>query len=201
MTLYDLKPRFQALLRPLLRWLYQIDVTANQVTLSALIASTIIGCLLIFIPEPKLFLILPFFLFIRMALNAIDGLLAREYKQQSKLGAILNEVGDVVSDSVLYLPFAFLPFAQSWLVVITVLLCVLSEFCGLLTQTIGATRRYDGPMGKSDRAFVFGVYGLSVAIFPQTLNWSSWIFASVAILLVITCVNRCRKGLKQVAVN
>jgi len=36
-----------------------------------------------------------------MALNAIDGMLAREHHMQSKLGAILNELGDVVSDTVL----------------------------------------------------------------------------------------------------
>ena len=43
-----------------------------------------------------------------MALNAIDGMLAREYGQKSRLGAYLNELGDVVSDAALYAPFALL---------------------------------------------------------------------------------------------
>ena len=46
-----------------------------------------------------------------MALNAIDGMLAREFNQKSRLGGYLNEITDVVSDGALYLFFAFVtPF-------------------------------------------------------------------------------------------
>ncbi len=47
-----------------------------------------------------------------MAFNAIDGMLAREHNQQSKLGAFLNELTDVVSDAALYLPFALVRAVQ-----------------------------------------------------------------------------------------
>ena len=53
-------------------------------------------------------LLLPLVLFLRMALNAIDGMMAREFGQKSRLGAVLNELGDVLSDACLYLPFALL---------------------------------------------------------------------------------------------
>ena len=46
MTLYDLKPRFQSLLRPLVRRLAAAGVTANQVTLAAAIGSVALGVLL-----------------------------------------------------------------------------------------------------------------------------------------------------------
>lgn len=199
MTIYDLKPRFQALLRPLLKRFYEAGITANQVTLAALLASIFVGALLVIFPYPSLFIILPFFLFIRMALNAIDGLLAREYQQQSKLGALLNESGDVISDAALYLPFALLAGAMPWLVVLTVFLAALSEFCGVLAQTIGADRRYDGPMGKSDRAFLFGAYALVLAIWPQMLEWSWVVFGIATLLLLKTCYNRCYRALNQVA--
>ena len=198
MTLYDLKPRFQALLRPLLNRLYRAGVTANQVTLAALGSSIVIGIVLAVFPFSSLFLILPIFLFIRMALNAIDGLLAREYNQQSKLGALLNETGDVLSDTALYLPFALLPGAMPWLVVLAVFLSALTEFCGVLAQTIGASRRYDGPMGKSDRALVFGAYGLAIFIWPMLQEWSWVLFSLVSVLLIWTCFNRCRRALAEV---
>ncbi len=35
-----------------------------------------------------LFILIPIWLFIRMALNAIDGMLAREFHQKSRLGGI-----------------------------------------------------------------------------------------------------------------
>ena len=54
------------------------------------------------------FLLLPLWLFVRMALNAVDGMLAREFGQKSRLGAYLNEISDVVSDAALYAPFAWL---------------------------------------------------------------------------------------------
>ncbi len=58
-----------------------------------------------------LFWLLPLVLFVRMALNAIDGMMAREFGQASKLGAYLNEIGDIVSDVALILPFTLVwPF-------------------------------------------------------------------------------------------
>jgi len=43
MSIYALKPRFQAFLRPLTQGLYSTGVTANQVTLAACIVSVAIG--------------------------------------------------------------------------------------------------------------------------------------------------------------
>ncbi|TJZ73983.1 CDP-alcohol phosphatidyltransferase family protein [Chitiniphilus eburneus] len=197
MTLYDLKPRFQALLRPVLRGLAHAGLTANQVTLLALLLSLALGLALVLHPSPLLFLLLPPFLFIRMALNAIDGLLAREFNQQSRLGAVLNEVGDVVSDAALYLPFALLPGADPMAVVVMVLLANLTEFVGVTTQAIGAGRRYDGPLGKSDRAFVLGAYALAVGLYAPALAWSAWLFWVLAALSALTCLNRVRRALKE----
>ncbi len=91
-------------------------------------------------------------------------MLAREFGQKSRLGAYLNELTDVVADAALYLPFALLaPFAPGWVATVIVL-AVISEFAGVLGPMVGASRRYDGPMGKSDRAFVFGALGLWVGL-------------------------------------
>ncbi|HTN28810.1 MAG TPA: phosphatidate cytidylyltransferase [Burkholderiales bacterium] len=46
-TIYGLKPRFQALLRPLAGALYRAGPTANQVTLFACIVSVALGALLL----------------------------------------------------------------------------------------------------------------------------------------------------------
>ncbi|MGE4799919.1 CDP-alcohol phosphatidyltransferase family protein [Yersinia hibernica] len=199
MTLYDIKPRFQALLRPCLVWLYQRGVTANQVTLFTLVASLVVGSALALYPTPMMFLLLPVFLFFRMALNAIDGMLAREFNQQSRLGALLNEIGDVVSDIALYLPFALLPYAHSEWVILAMFLALLTEFCGVMAQTLGRSRGYQGPLGKSDRALLFGTYGLAVAVWPTALVYSGWLFGFACLLLLWTCINRCRAALRSEA--
>ncbi|MDN3719906.1 CDP-alcohol phosphatidyltransferase family protein [Roseibium salinum] len=155
-TIYQLKSRFQDLLRPLCRALAARGVTANQVTLAALGFSVLEGAALWLFPGAFLPLILlPLVLFIRMCLNAIDGMLAREHDQKSSLGAILNELGDVLSDAALYLPFAALPFVSAPLVVGLVVLAIIGEMTGVVGVQIGAGRRYDGPFGKSDRAALF----------------------------------------------
>jgi len=199
MTLYDLKPKFQALLRPLVGVLAGLGVTANQVTLAALAGSILAGLLLShFAAATAIFLLLPVWLFLRMALNAIDGMLAREFNQKSKLGAYLNELSDVVSDAALYAPFALVaPFSAGW-VMLMVGLSGLSEFAGALGPMAGASRRYDGPLGKSDRALVFGALGLWIGIGGAMPGWLAWLMPVMALLLAVTIVNRVRRGVAEV---
>ncbi|WET42617.1 CDP-alcohol phosphatidyltransferase family protein [Citrobacter enshiensis] len=197
MTLYQIKPAFQALLRPLMFWLNRRHVTANHVTLAAMALSLVTGAILSYFPEPKLFFLLPVVLFVRMALNALDGMLARECHQQSRLGAILNEVGDVVSDIALYLPFLFLPASSLPLVLLMLFCAAMTEFCGVLVQTINGVRSYSGPLGKSDRALVFGAWGLALAIWPQLVQWNNLVWAVAIALLLWTVVNRCRSALRE----
>lgn len=197
MSIYQLKPKFQNLLRPLVRRLFAAGVTANQVTLAACAVSVLLGLLLaVFADVAALFWLLPLWMFVRMAFNAADGMLAREFGQQSALGGYLNELTDVVADSALYLPFAFVAPLNPYLVCAVVYLGVLSEFAGVLGQVHGNARRYDGPMGKSDRAFVFGALGLAYALWGGLDTWAVWLMWLVAALLVLTCVKRVKNGLR-----
>jgi CDP-diacylglycerol--glycerol-3-phosphate 3-phosphatidyltransferase len=198
MTLYDIKPRFQALLRPLVKQMANSDVTANQVTLAAALISVVLGVVLLwFSHHTLLFLLLPLWMFLRMALNAIDGMLAREFNQQSKLGACLNELCDVIADAALYLPFAVIAPFSTFMVVLVIFLATLSEFAGVLGLTVGASRRYDGPLGKSDRAFIFGALGLWLGIAGVLPGWLYWLMPVLAVLLGITITNRVQQALAE----
>lgn len=197
MTLYQIKPAFQGLLRPLMFLLHRHRITANHITLAAMVLSFMTGALLIAFPLPSLFILLPIVLFIRMALNALDGMLARECNQKSRLGAILNETGDVLSDIALYLPFMLLPDSNMPLVLVMLFCAVMTEFCGVLAQTINGIRSYAGPLGKSDRAFVFGTWGLALSIWPQLVQWNNVMWGIATLLLVWTVINRCRSVLRD----
>lgn len=198
MSIYELKPRFQALLRPLVGRLARAGVTANQVTVAACAVSVALGVWLFFAaPGRWAFALIPLWMFLRMALNAIDGMLAREHGQKSALGAFLNELTDVLSDAALYAPFALVaPFGGFWVGAVIVL-AGLSEFAGALGPTVGASRRYDGPMGKSDRAFVFGALGLYVALGWPLATWAAWLMPLVAALVAWTIANRIRRALAE----
>ena len=136
-----------------------------------------------------------------MALNAIDGMLAREFGQQSRLGAYLNEICDVISDAVLYAPFAMVePFGPIGIALV-IFLSALTEFAGVLGPMVGASRRYDGPLGKSDRAFLFGTLGFWIGIWAPLPAWLGFIVPVVAVLLAVTMVNRIRAGLREIETN
>lgn len=198
-SVYELKPRFQALLRPLVSLLVTRGVTANQVTLAAMIASVATGLALWGLAGCRLsLLLLPLVLFLRMALNAVDGMIAREHNQQSRLGAILNEAGDVVSDAALYLALvpALAPFgAHGWPIVLFVVAAILTEFVGVLGQTIGGGRRYDGPMGKSDRAAAIGLIAFLIAVGVPGGGWIDGAVLLLTALAIWTSFNRARRAL------
>lgn len=197
-SVYDLKPRFQALLRPLMQSLAGMGFTPNTVTLIAIAGSIAVGAAVSFAgTHPALLLLLPLWLFLRMALNAIDGMMARELNMSTQLGAVLNELGDAVSDLGLYLPLAFVYEPARWPVVAFSIGGVLTEFSGVLGRALGASRHYEGPMGKSDRALVAGALGLVTFLFPDIQRVWPWLFTAAAFLTVITCLNRVTQALKE----
>lgn len=198
-SIYELKPVFQGLLRPLTRALFGAGVTANGVTVAAAVLSLVVGSTLALRPASRAaLLLLPATLLARMAMNAIDGMLAREHGQKSKLGALLNEIGDVVSDAALYLPLALVPGFDPRLAVGIVVLAGLSELTGVLGPTIGASRRYDGPMGKSDRAFVFGLLALLLGLGLKPGTWLVAAQGAILALLLVTVWNRAARALREV---
>jgi CDP-diacylglycerol---glycerol-3-phosphate 3-phosphatidyltransferase len=194
-SIYQLKGRFQDLLRPLVAFFAKTGVAPNHITLAAILLSILNGAALWAFPHHRWpWLLLPIMLFVRMALNAMDGMLAREYQMQTKLGAVLNEVGDIVSDIFLYLPFVLVASGFAWLVVSICVLSVLSEIAGLIGVRTGAGRRYDGPMGKSDRALVFGALGFLLGLGVRPGMWLTLVFAAVVLLILATILNRAAKA-------
>ena len=197
MTLYQIKPAFQRLLRPLAGALVRLGITANSVTLAALILSAIQAAAL-FLTGGALWalLLLPLTLFLRMAMNALDGIMAKEFAQRSSLGAYLNEIGDVLSDTLLILSLAALPGMSLWPVALMALGAMLSEFAGALAWALGGERRYDGPLGKSDRALLLGAFALLYAAGWITPAVGNTLFALGALLELPTTYHRIQGALQ-----
>jgi len=192
-TIYDLKPKFQALLRPVCVGLVRAGITANAVTGAALVLSMAHGAWLALMPTSRWpLLLLPVTLFIRMALNAIDGMMAREHGQASATGAVLNELSDVVADAALYLPFALIPGVDAQLVVVVVIAGIVAEMAGALGPMLGGIRQYNGPLGKSDRAFAFGLLAVLLGLGLAPGTWSTIYLAALLLLGILTVLNRAR---------
>lgn len=191
-SLYAFKPAFQTLLRPLVGVLAQANVTPNAITLGSLGMCAGYGALLM-TGSRTAFLLLPVVLLLRMALNAIDGMLAREHGKASTLGARLNEFADVVSDSCLYLPFMAV-VRPAALVLVVVLTGILAEFAGVLCHAHGGERNYQGPFGKSDRAAFFAVIAVAFALFNPPAAVVAALCVIAAVGGVMTAFNRLSHG-------
>jgi CDP-diacylglycerol---glycerol-3-phosphate 3-phosphatidyltransferase len=199
-SIYQLKPAFQNLLRPIVQSLARAKITANQVTVLALLLSALTGlAVAIGHQQRQILWIVPVLLLVRMGLNAIDGMLAREHNMKTPLGAILNELGDVCSDATLYLPFGLISGIDGRVVVGVVLLAMLTEIAGIVGMGLGAGRKYDGPMGKSDRAVVFSLISILLAVGILPGSWLNVLWAGVCGLSIWTVLNRIRSILQEVA--
>ena len=195
---FDSKPLFQKWLRPATRLLARAGVTANQVTATTIVLSLAAGATVLAWPGARWpLLLVPCVLLARVALNHIDGLLACEHGMKTRLGAILNELADVVSDAALYLPLATVAGVSARLVVPVVVLAVISEMTGVVATRIGADRREDGPMAKKPRGAVLGGAALAMGLGVAPGPWLDGVLAVTLLLLLVTIVNRAGNALRQ----
>jgi CDP-diacylglycerol--glycerol-3-phosphate 3-phosphatidyltransferase len=72
---------------------------------------------------------------------------------------------------------------------------------GALGPMVGAPRRYDGPMGKSDRAFLFGALGLWAGLADGRLpEWVFWLMTVIVPLCIaLNIFNRIHGGLAAIS--
>ena len=76
-------------------------------------------------------------------------------------------------------------------------MCIRDRFCGLLSKSISGVRRYDGPMGKSDRAFFVGIICIVLFFTNTILVYIDYIFLTAIILMIISSYLRLTKSLKD----
>lgn len=199
-SIYGLKSRFQGLLRPAVNALASRGVRPNHLTLLALLGSLAAGAApLLAARDPRWLLVLPPWLFLRMALNAMDGMLAREHGMATPLGGAFNEASDVLADLAIYLPLARFAPDAAWGIVAFGVAGLFTEFCGLVGPSLGASRRYEGPMGKSDRAFLVGLAALLAPLAPVTTDYWPWVFWAAAALGALSGLNRLRAALRELS--
>ncbi len=197
-SIYKIKPKFQKLLMPILKLLRGLRISPNAITIFSIILSFALSYFFWNNSDNSLYLlIVAFGLFLRMMLNALDGMMARIYNLQSNLGKILNEVGDIVSDVAIYFPLILFESLRIEIAIIFILLTIINEFCGLMAKVISRKRRYDGPMGKSDRAFLIGIICI-VYYFTNGLNpYINYIIGGSSILMILSSYIRLTKSIKN----
>lgn len=196
--LLALRERLVGQLRPIAARLAGNGVSPLRLTWATLAVAASVGLLLAAAPAAPLpLLLLPAALAARAAANALADLLIREHGHASARAALLREVADALADALLYLPLALAPGVAGWLIVVVVVLGLAAEIAALAGAALGASRRRDGPLASNDRALLFGIIALVLALDPRAAGWLPWLLVPAALLAAATIANRVRGALRE----
>jgi CDP-diacylglycerol--glycerol-3-phosphate 3-phosphatidyltransferase len=195
-SIYNLKNKFQDLLMPLCKKINLYGITPNQITVMTTIFSITFSIIFYKFSNKDswLFISIPIFFLIRMALNALDGMIANRFDKKTKLGIYFNEIGDLISDTVFFFCFFSVLNLSNTLSLVFIFISILSEYVGVIGVQVDNKRHYEGPMGKSDRAFFISI--LSILIFYGIEMKYIKVFIIFSILLLLSTVyNRIKNSL------
>lgn len=156
MALYDVKPRFRALLAGLVPSLRPIH--PDWITFAALACSLAAAVLFQWADSRRwLFLAIPLLLLLRILFNALDGLVAQATGKARAFGEVLNEGLDRVSDAAILTGVAYSPLSSPAWGAPAVAAVLISSYVGILGKAVGAGRQYGGVLGKADRMLYLGL--------------------------------------------
>jgi CDP-diacylglycerol--glycerol-3-phosphate 3-phosphatidyltransferase len=189
--LYALKPTFQRSLAGVEGWLVARRVHPDVLTAAALGLSLIGGILLYAASAaPWLLLLVPVLALGRLALNALDGLVARRTGQARPWGEVLNELGDRLADVALLGGLALAPASDGRLGAVALVIVLLTSYLGLLGKAAGAAREYGGVMGKADRMLLLALAAPLAAVAGRP----DWLNAYLAVVLAGALVTLLQRG-------
>ncbi len=186
MGVYGLKPRFRVLLAPVGRWVSRFH--PNTISASSVVFALLAGTGLFFAPSaPWVYLVVPVLFFLRIAANALDGMVAQWTDRASARGELVNEFSDRINDVLILGGLLLSGVVNILLGAGAVVLVLLISYMGILPRAAGGPRLYEGPLGKADRMLYLGLACLAAFILPVG-GWVSatQVFEAMLVVFIIT---------------
>lgn len=191
MGIYIVKPRFQQALHGVEDLLVARRVKADWLTAAAVAAAALAAIIHLTgwaQHAPALWLIPPLAL-IRLALNALDGQVARRTGTARPWGAVLNEMGDRAADVLFLAPIALVGGVPAALGLAALCAMLLSSLSGVLAASLGLGRLTLGVFAKADRMLALA------ALYPLALiAGASWplvvLFCAILVGSLVTLAQR-----------
>ncbi|HEX9990181.1 MAG TPA: CDP-alcohol phosphatidyltransferase family protein [Chloroflexia bacterium] len=192
MGIYSIKPGFQRSLRGVEMFLVRRRVHPDYLTLAAVGLSLVGGAALYGAwVAPWLLLVVPGLALGRIALNALDGLVARGTGLARPWGEVLNELCDRLSDVALFAGVALAPGSDVGLGAAVLVAMLVSSYVGTAAKAAGGRRQYGGVMGKADRMIMLSVACVTAFALPA-LPVLRFFLALVLVGLCVTIFQRLR---------
>lgn len=162
--LYRVKPWFVRALRPVEDALVARRVSPDALTAAAVVVSAATGAAIALggaWNRPVVWLAVPPLVVVRLALNALDGSVARRTGAARPAGAVLNEAGDRASDTFVLGALTFV--VPPALALGALAAAYLASLAGVTGAAVARERLTSGPMGKADRAAVVALAAVAAA--------------------------------------
>ena len=165
-SVYSLKPRFRASLRGVERAVIARGIGADQVTAAGLACGAVAAAaILLSALAPWWLLCVPPLVLLRLACNALDGMIAVDTHGARPIGQVANEFADRIADACILIALSVRAGAPL-LGIGTLALVLLSSYLGTVAQAAGGTRQYTGVMGKADRMILLALAAPVAAFGP-----------------------------------
>jgi phosphatidylglycerophosphate synthase len=127
----------------------------------------------------------------RTALNALDGLVARDTGLARPWGEVLNECCDRLADVALLGGASLAIGSDARLGAVTIVVMLLCSYLSIVSKAAGGKRQYGGIMGKADRMIFLSFASVIALALPQVRVFT--IFLAIVLAgLVLTIAVRAR---------
>lgn len=196
MGLYGIKPWFVRRLRRMEDALVVRRVSPDALTFAAVAVSLAAGAAIAaggVLGRPLLWLAVPPLVLVRLALNALDGSVARRTRTARPLGGVLNETCDRISDAAVTGATAAL--VDPALALGAICAGFFASFTGVLAQGASGRRDHGGPMGKADRMAVVGAGAVAATLWRPAWEATCWTIVAGALATAAARIRRTARSL------
>lgn len=143
------------------------------------------------------------FVQLRLLANMLDGMVALESGQRSRVGYLYNEMPDRASDTAALVGLGYATGGDATLGFAAAVLAMFTAYVRALGKAAGAGEEFCGPMAKPQRMFVVTLAALAAATGPRVwfvddprIGWAWAALAIVALGSTVTAARRIARVVK-----
>lgn len=168
--IYNAKYPFRKMIAFLLPFLRNTD--PNQLSAWLLPIGLITAILYFLAPHmAALYWLCALFIFIRMLVGTLDGLVAVTYKKESANGEIINRLTPEAADIMLMIAIVLANPTHLILGIFSLGVCWAISYCGLIGLAGGKKSLSVGPVGQTDKIFVLIIFSI-LQFFSMYRGWN-----------------------------
>jgi len=148
--------------------------------------------------RPWLLIIAPFFCYLRLWFNMLDGLVAFAAGKASRRGEILNDLPDRISDVAIFVGIAHSGLMNLLIGYWTAIFAVLTAYVALLGQGLGVQRQFGGIMSKPWRMVALSIGAWLTFFFAAQPSAAFTLLDWTCLVIIAGCIETIVVRLKRI---